>query len=471
MISKELNEIKRDIDFYLVETTQTFLSLDQPLMNNFAGLVTQVEHSLQMANDILTKLLEFNTPFLQDVEMLALDETITDNEVYLKRFPSYLKDAQELDKHTEYKNYSYDDFLNEEIISSDYDLTDAVDNMCNTLVILANLAAQLKTLKSNKRIQTSLTELPEIVYINQNKILNEFAKLSRKHITEIDSRTGTVELKYKDITCTIPGYNQLTRGFEVSTHQLFELILILFNLGQTINREIRFDLNLLMNVRNLKNKKELKKQVINDLQILKTASIQGLGKVNGKLTAYSFANMAEMGEIDRNGIIRFKFTETFVDLLKQCNPMYYPKGLLLCNSHKNPNARAFLYKATEHKWLNRGNKNEDIASVKTFLDVAPSIPDIEVVQNSDRAISRRIIEPFQRDMNSLKDYFTYEYCKPKGELYTDKELGSLTPTIIINGYIKLNWIFYPPLKEKKRLNSPQLKTKKSGKAQLKTKKR
>jgi hypothetical protein len=59
--------------------------------------------------------------------------------------------------------------------------------------------------------------------------------------------------------------------------------------------------------------------------------------------------------------------------------------------------------------MNIGKPNEDTISVQTLIDACPNYPTYEKIMKEDRAISRRIIEPFERDLNALSPSISWEY--------------------------------------------------------------
>ena len=93
--------------------------------------------------------------------------------------------------------------------------------------------------------------------------------------------------------------------------------------------------------------------------------------------------------------------------------------------------------------MNVGKKNEDIMAVKTLLAAAPNLPSYEEVMNTDRALNRRIIEPFERDMDALEDTLTWTYCHSNNSPLTDEELASFSYDTFLSLLIKTDWKLYP----------------------------
>ena len=85
--------------------------------------------------------------------------------------------------------------------------------------------------------------------------------------------------------------------------------------------------------------------------------------------------------------------------------MYFPQEALRGNIKKNPWKYWLARKISEHKRMNIGKPNEDTISVQTLIDACPNYPTYEKVMSEDRAIRRRIIEPFERDLDAQPVYF------------------------------------------------------------------
>ncbi|MGF2526096.1 hypothetical protein ACQUW0_27705, partial [Ralstonia pseudosolanacearum] len=85
----------------------------------------------------------------------------------------------------------------------------------------------------------------------------------------------------------------------------------------------------------------------------------------------------------------------------------------------------------------------DIISVQTLLDAAETMPTYEEVKRTDRAFSRRIMEPFERDMDAIADTLTWEYCHRKGVTLTDSELNDMDFQMFRTLLVHTEWKDYP----------------------------
>ena len=121
--------------------------------------------------------------------------------------------------------------------------------------------------------------------------------------------------------------------------------------------------------------------------------------------------------------------------------------------------------------MNAGKKNEDIIAVKTLLAVAPNLPSYEEVMNTDRAISRRIIEPFERDMDALEDTLTWTYCHSNNTPLTDEELSSMSYDTFISLLIKIDWKQYPDQTARLKRKAERIEQAEQGKKRKTSKKK
>ena len=258
----------------------------------------------------------------------------------------------------------------------------------------------------------------------------------------IDPLTGTATITKGNFTLTIPNYTTLT-GLKTSTYQLLDAITIALTVTGAKSPSVLITLDDYMKRRGLKDRKEAKSQVSEDMKLLRQASITGEEKRGKNTISYSFVNIADSGEVRRNGDIVFTFGSTFYKMLLGYPVMPYPAQLQTVNNKRNPNSYYLLRKITELKNMNAGKQNEDIMSVKTLLDAAPYIPSYDEVMSGNRNVSERIIKPFERDLDALADALSWEYCHSKGAPLTDAEVSRLDYAIFSKLLIKVYWKDYP----------------------------
>jgi len=280
--------------------------------------------------------------------------------------------------------------------------------------------------------------------IRQGTATNALTKIkpSTKRNTIIDTITGTATITQGNLSITIPDFTKL-KGFRTSTYQLLDALTVALTETGAKSPAVALSLEEYMKKRGLKDKKEARKQVTDDLETLFNATISFKEKrKNGQEQDFHDIRIIDSKGI-RKGIINVTFGTAFYNILLGYPIMPYPAQLWELNSKRNPNSFYLLRKIAEHKNMNVGKKNEDIIAVKTLLAAAPYLPSYEEVMNTDRAISRRIIEPFERDMDALEDTLTWTYCHSNNTPLTDEELSSMSYDTFISLLIKIDWKQYP----------------------------
>ena len=200
-------------------------------------------------------------------------------------------------------------------------------------------------------------------------------------------------------------------------------------------------------MRGLKDEKEARKQIKEDLEALYNLKFETFTQlIQGK--SQDFINLAIIGSHGiKNGKIFASLDGIFSKLLS-----YYPaipihKGLLQLKANKNPCAYYFAKKIHEHKFMNSGKKNEDIIAVMTLLEAAQNVlPSYEEVFNSGRHYKEKIIAPFERDMDALVEIGMLRewiYCHKNEAPLTDAELDNLNYETFKGVNIKVTWTEYP----------------------------
>lgn len=310
---------------------------------------------------------------------------------------------------------------------------------------LLSLVDGVETAKVTPAIlPTDIPKQREFSTIRQGNATNTMTKLRAVlgENTTIDDVTGDAHITKGNFTLTIPKYMELN-GLKTTTSQLFDIITIACTESGSKSPTVIIPLSTYMELRGLKDRKEAKNQVKNDMEILRRASITGEEKKGKNTQRYKFINIADSGEVRRNGDIVFTYSSTFYNMLLGCPVMPYPNDLLKYNNKKNPNSYNLLRKITEHKNMNIGKKNEDIISVKTLLNEAVNLPSYEEVMASNRNVTDRIIAPFERDMDACSNTITWNYCHRNNAPLTDKELNNMNYETFKELLVKINWVNYP----------------------------
>jgi hypothetical protein len=308
--------------------------------------------------------------------------------------------------------------------------------------------------------------------IRQGTATNALTKIkpSTKRNMIIDTITGTATITQGNLSITIPDFTKLT-GFRTSTYQLLDALTVALTETGAKSPVVALSLEEYMKKRGLKDKKEARKQVTDDLETLFNAKISFKEKrKKGQEQDFHDIRIIDSKGI-RKGIITVTFGTAFYNILLGYPIMPYPAQLWELNSKRNPNSFYLLRKIAEHKNMNVGKKNEDIIAVKTLLAVAPYLPSYEEVMNTDRAISRRIIEPFERDMDALEDTLTWTYCHSNNTPLTDEELSSMSYDTFISLLIKIDWKQYPDQTARLKRKAERIEQAEQGKKRKTSKKK
>lgn len=308
--------------------------------------------------------------------------------------------------------------------------------------------------------------------IRQGTATNALTKVkaSKKRNTVIDPITGTATITQGNLTITIPDFTELT-SFKTSTYQLLDALTVALTETGAKSTVVALPLREYMAKRGLRDKKEARKQAEDDLDILFNAKISFKEKrKKGQEQDFHDIRIIDSKGI-KKGIINVSFGTAFYNILLGYPIMPYPAQLWTLNSKRNPNSFYLLRKIAEHKNMNVGKKNEDIIAVKTLLAVAPNLPSYEEVMATDRALNRRIIEPFERDLDALEDTLTWTYCHSNNSPLTDEELKAISFETFITLLIKTDWKTYPDQTARLERKAEKIKEAEQGKKRKTTKKK
>lgn len=283
--------------------------------------------------------------------------------------------------------------------------------------------------------------------MKQSSAMNKLStlKITKKNVDGADD--GAVFVEKDNLKLTFDNLTDIGNGLKTTTHRLADALMIKFTETGSKEQVVTLPLEEFMNMCELRNMTESRKQVNADLKILRKMNVS-FQKSSNREQSMKNIKLCSDGRI-KNNIIFFTFSDEFFIIMKTMPVMHYPEKLFRINLKKNPNSYYFLKKIAEHKKMNYFKKNADTISVKTLLSCTPELPSFEDVANSDRAFTRRIITPFERDMDELSDTLKWEYCHPNGGVVTDDELARMDYYYFCNLLVKVIWCSYPELKRKK----------------------
>lgn len=156
-----------------------------------------------------------------------------------------------------------------------------------------------------------------------------------------------------------------------------------------------------------KDLKELRNKTKSDLQVLKRVKFSYTPNKKTRGNNQDYMNIYLFGGTEgiKNGNIMFKFNDDFFKIFaEQKNFLYIPTEVLQSNEKRNPNTYLLYKKIISHKRMNLGKKNENIIKVKTLYEYCVTLPRYEEVMQASRAVTQRIIEPFERDLDIIEEF-------------------------------------------------------------------
>ncbi|MDO5559699.1 MAG: hypothetical protein Q4F95_08890 [Oscillospiraceae bacterium] len=301
-----------------------------------------------------------------------------------------------------------------------------------------------RVLETDLRINSVSRNIFSIM--RQSTATNKLATLKTADSIADADESDRLKIENGNLQVTLENFSTLGKGIKTTTHRLVDAIIVRFTETGSKDSTVFLSLDEYMKLCGLKNLKEIRKQVNSELKLLSNMKVT-FNKSSNHEQSFSDIRICESVEI-KNNIICFRFGQEFFRILKGMPVMPYPMKLFNLNNKRNPNSYYFLKKIAEHKKMNYFKKNSDTLSVKTLLESTPELPSYDEVVNGDRAVARRIIEPFERDMNELADVLTWEYCHTNGTVLSDDELDNFSYHIFYGLLVRVSWIDYPEIQKR-----------------------
>lgn len=292
------------------------------------------------------------------------------------------------------------------------------------------------------------------VAIYQGTPTNALSKVGRldKKKPEVNLNDRAV-ISEDRLTLFIDRYSELTSTLKSSTVKLLQagVLQLTYNNSyrqttpETVRSVAEFTLDEYMALRGLKDRKEARKQIQSDLEVLFNLSIGWMENTGAGEKAFDMMRVCYRTSLSRGGTITMAFSPELANYLVNAYEMKLPELYWRLSDKRNPNSSPLLWKISLLKKQNRGHASEDVISIRTLLENAPDIPSFDEVQASDRAFTRRIIDPLERDLNALSSVLSWEYCNAKRTPLTKKQLERFSYAMFIECYIRIQWTRYPML--------------------------
>lgn len=294
---------------------------------------------------------------------------------------------------------------------------------------------------------TESREKTEYDNIFQTRPTSMLYRTDKNNVLE-NSITGVGSVKIEDVEIVVENCRE--NVISPVTNMILDLIFIKFAKAvpygektplEVIDekREVNISLFEYMERRGLRSQKDARKQLETEIDTLYNTSLKWIEKryiaENGKKKKkmnekpYSTRIIDTKGIDNENSIKNSVATvKLSMDVAKYLTFYGYicPYNLNILKVNSKTSAYPLGKSLIELTNINRNDsKRKNIISVKALLNRLPRIPNYEKIRNKG-GISRRIIEPLERDLNELiaKNILeSWTYVKSNGEHFTDEELG------------------------------------------------
>lgn len=321
--------------------------------------------------------------------------------------------------------------------------------------------------------------------ILQNKAINAFSHISNRSFQRTDSfsKKGTAVQEDVEITIDDMGDNK----FNVSTQKVKDLMLE--HLAQQLPRgmtvstdSIAASREVTLSVKEVAERfqtgmKEARQMLNEAVTALYNASVKwrersyytedGRRRKFPEIMEYEHRYLSGIGRTpDETPVVKGKATVLFdydfaILLSRSGYVMFYHPNLYHINSNINRHSYYLGRKMCEHyNAIVRDydaqtpedtgkvvTKHANRISVRNLIKVCPDLPNYEEVMESDRAVRRRIIDPFEKDMYALCERYsiltTWRYCNKKGEPLSDEQWKDLNYHDWVELYIEFEIADYP----------------------------
>lgn len=340
---------------------------------------------------------------------------------------------------------------------------------------IEEIIAKYRRLKTRSYIIYSMYEVfkdfqdePQGQLQLQEFIKNDFIKVAQAAHTNQLSRTlikpplpehidltGKARIETKDMTIYIANYSKLLNGARTSAVKLLDFFMLYITENNLFHApSLRISLKEYMQIRGLedtkRNRYKTKKQVENDMQLLKSLSIRFVDKRRKNKGDYLEVDIAGAIRGIVNGIIYFEFSKPFIDSLPSNQFMLLPPKAFSTDDANYPHSFYFIRRMMEHKRVNVGNQNENVITGRTLIEGSPLEKHIEC---EPKYFKRQLLEPFMNNMNYVEEHCGCEWSfqelesTPCGE-YTQEKIPA-TIEELLNAKIIFEMVNYPDEKMEK----------------------
>ena len=339
--------------------------------------------------------------------------------------------------------------------------------------------------------------------ILQNKAINAFSHISDKSFHRNDAFSEKASAVQEDVEITIDDIGD--SKFSVSTQKVKDLMLE--HLADQLPRGINVSSDSIVAKREVTltvkevserfhtGMKEARQMLNEAVTTLYNASVrwkelsyyteEGKRRREPEVIEYEHRYLSGIGKTsDETPVVRGKakvvFDYDFAALLSRSGyVMFYHPNLYQINSNINRHSYYLGRKMCEHyNGIVRDydaeenidgehviTKNANRLSVKNLIKVCPDLPGYDEVMESDRAVRRRIMDPFEKDMYALVEKYgilkTWRYCNKKGEPLSDDQWKYFNYQEWIELYVEFEIADYPDQTKRLERKAKKIESKES----------
>lgn len=308
------------------------------------------------------------------------------------------------------------------------------------LIRFSELMGESRSIKNkdlSQWVQEYVDEVYPIIYGKtlQGSLINQIRQIGKRTGSNLFDKdtmifnSENVQLaffesdKYNGVAMTVPMQKVLSMLHE-------ELCRILpsnlEDLGKVQLKElsqyskVRISMDRYMELTDTRDKKTARKTIKEALDRLYHISFVAVVKDE----VYKGRLFASQGTPIRGGIFEMEYTAGYLQYCSTTTPAAFHKGMYKINGKLNPYAWGLGEKLWQHFLLSRGKAGNERLSVKKLVAAVPDLPTYDEVMTTNKHVSERIIEPFERDLNELRRLGvlkSWEYSNAKGKALTDEQ--------------------------------------------------
>ena len=308
--------------------------------------------------------------------------------------------------------------------------------------------------------------------ILQAKPTNALTSTSGKNVTP--NLIGNAEIICNDVQIFIEQFSQI--NLNVQTYKVLDVCILKltknFPYGKKVtdealilHKDITISTDDYMKMTGLKDRKQAYNQLKDAMNTLYRISFKWDEKIfvkNKETVVHYNLRLAEamkstsstdvIKNIFERGSVTLSLSIQMARFFTTAYIMPYPYNLLTVNSHKNPHSYFIGRKLSLHYNMNVGKSNANRIAVATLIATLPELPKYNEIPKRQGQVTKRIIQPFERDLIALQDTYKilkeWHYCNPHGEPLTEEQILRYNYSTWIEWLIEFSFEDYPDQTER-----------------------